>query len=162
VTDRQQTPHTQTPDTQTPHTQTPGTDEATLRLLAEDLVVDRTVVETGRVRVRTVTRSRQEAVEVPLVRENFEVTRVPVGRVVEEIPPVRQDGDLTVMPVVEEIVVTERRLVLREEVHIRRVRTTEQHRETATLRYQDVEVTRLPADAETSTPTGNSVATTKE
>ncbi len=142
--------------------QTPVTDEATLRLLAEDLSVDRTVVETGRVRVRTVTRTREEAVDVPLVRENYEVTRVPVGRVVEAMPPVRQEGDTMVMPVVEEIVVTERRLVLREEVHIRRVRTTEQHQESVTLRYQEAEVTRLPAYGESPEPSGESVATTKE
>jgi uncharacterized protein (TIGR02271 family) len=142
--------------------QTSGGDDATLRLLAEDLSVDRIVVETGRVRVRRVTRTREEAVNVPLVRENYEITRVPVGRVVEAMPPVRQEDDVTVMPVVEEIVVTERRLVLREEIHIRRVRTTEQHQQSVTLRYQEAEVTRLPAHGEGPEPSSNSVETTKE
>jgi hypothetical protein len=42
--------------------------------------------------------------------------------------------------------VVERRLLLREEVHIRRVRTTERHVETVRLREQDAVVTRIPAE----------------
>jgi len=50
------------------------------------------------------------------------------------VPPISQEGDTTIIPVVEEIVVVERRLVLKEEVRIRRVRTKEQHQETVVLR----------------------------
>ena len=49
------------------------------------------------------------------------------------------------MPVVEEVVVVERKLLLREEVHIRRVRATKQHVETVQLRQQEAVVTRTPA-----------------
>ena len=40
----------------------------------------------------------------------------------------------------------QRKLVLKEELHIRRVRTTEQHRETVTLRRHEAVVERLPAE----------------
>ena len=55
------------------------------------------------------------------------------------------------MPVVEEVVVVERRLLLREEVHIRRVRKAEQHTETVQLRVQDAVVTRTPAGRQSTT-----------
>jgi uncharacterized protein (TIGR02271 family) len=118
----------------------------TLRLLAEELSVDRREIETGRVRVATVTREREELVDVPLTREHVEVTHVPVGRTVERMPSIRQDGDTTIVPVVEEILVTERRLILKEEVHIRRVRTTERHQERVKLRHQEAVVTRTPIE----------------
>lgn len=50
------------------------------------------------------------------------------------------------MPVVEEELVVVRRLVLKEEVHIRRVQTTVSHAETVTLRQQHVSVTRTTLD----------------
>ena len=57
----------------------------------------------------------------------------------------REEGDTTIISVVEEIVVVERRLVLKEEVRLRRVRVTEQHRETVVLREQDAVITRTEA-----------------
>src|SRR5215470_13402237 len=90
-------------------------DPDTLRLYEEGLSVDKSRVETGRVRVRVVTKERQETVEAPLTREHYEIERVPVGREIEAIPPRRQEGDVTVVPVVEEVIVMRRKLVLKEE-----------------------------------------------
>lgn len=114
-------------------------------LHAEEITVSRQIIERDVVRVATVTHSREQLVDEQLAREDVEVTRVPVGRIVEAMPSVREEGDLTIMPVVEEIVVIERRLLLKEEVHIRRIRSTEQHRETITIRGQEALVTRVPA-----------------
>jgi uncharacterized protein (TIGR02271 family) len=116
-----------------------------LQLFAEDVDVSRQTVETGRVRVAKVTRVRDHVVDELLARTNVEVERIPIGRVIEAIPAVRDDGDLMVVPVVEETVVVERRLVLKEELHIRRVQTQERFRDTVKLRYQTAEVTRIPA-----------------
>jgi uncharacterized protein (TIGR02271 family) len=123
-----------------------GRDPQTLRLWAEEVTFDREKVETGRVRVRLVTRKHDETVEVPLTKESFEIERVAIGREIDAAPAPRQEGDTLVIPVVEEVVVTERRLVLKEEVRLRRVRTTEQHRETVTLRRHEAIVERLPAE----------------
>ena len=117
-----------------------------LRLWAEEVSFDRETVETGRVRVRVVTREHDETVEIPLTRETVEVERVAIGREIDAMPAPRQEGDTLVMPVVEEVVVTLRKLVLKEELRLRRVRTTEQHRETVTLRRQEAIVERLPAE----------------
>lgn len=127
-----------------PRTQEPA-DTNVLRLFAEDVDVSRQTVETGRVRVAKVTRVRDHVVDELLARTNVEVERVPVGRIVEAIPEVRDDGDLMVVPVVEETLVVERRLVLKEELHIRRVQTKERFRDTVKLRYQTADVTRIPA-----------------
>ena len=52
---------------------------------------------------------------------------------------------MTSVPVIEEVVVT--RLFLKEEVRLRRVRTTRRHEETITVREQDAVITREPAVA---------------
>ena len=71
-----------------------------------------------------------------------EIERVPIDRTVDVVPPIRQEGDITIIPVVEEIVVVERRLVLKEEVRVRRMSKKEQHQETVVLRQQEAVVTR--------------------
>lgn len=116
-----------------------------LRLLAEDATVSRRVVETGRVRVAKVTHTRDHQIDELLARTSFEVDRVPIGRIIDAIPAIKEDGDLTIVPIVEETVVVERRLMLKEELHIRRVQTNEHYQQTVKLRYQTAEVTRIPA-----------------
>lgn len=119
--------------------------EQVLPVLEERFRIGRRGRETGRVRVAVTTAEQARTVEEVLRRRVVEVTRVPVGRVVAAPPELREEGgDTLVVPVVEEVLVVERRLVLREEV---RLRLGTEHRREAhrvVLRCQDVAVTRLP------------------
>ena len=117
-------------------------EEQSLTLYAEQIEVSRRRVETALVRATRTTHTREKLIEEDLTHERVEVTRVAIGRVVYAVPPVREDGDTTILPVVEEIVVVERRLVLKEEVHIRRIRTSEKYVETVTIREQEADVSR--------------------
>jgi uncharacterized protein (TIGR02271 family) len=120
------------------------TDEAVLRLLVEELSVDKQRVETGRLRVRRVTQERTEEVGYDVEHIEAQFERVPVGRIVDERPVMRETEDTIVIPVVEEIVVVERRLILKEEIHVRKTRRVERKSEQVTLRTQQAEVLRLP------------------
>jgi uncharacterized protein (TIGR02271 family) len=117
-------------------------------LAAEEVAVSKRAVETGRVRVARVTHEREQTIDELLTSVAVDVSRTPIGQPVDTIPSVREEGDTIVIPVVEEVLVVERRLFLKEEVRVRRVRTTEQHRETVMLRHQEAVVTRLPAEPE--------------
>jgi stress response protein YsnF len=127
-----------------------GDDRIAVPLYAEEMSVIKENRETGRVRITTVTRQREELVDELLARERIEVETVAIGKPIEAIPPVRNEGDTIVVPVVEEVLVTERRLVLKEELRIRRVRTTERHQERVTLRRQEASILRLPLKAQTA------------
>ncbi|TQN59155.1 DUF2382 domain-containing protein [Agrobacterium tumefaciens] len=116
--------------------------EEKLSLIEEQLVVDKLAVSDGRVRVSTKTDFVTEIAEARLDSENVEVTRVPIGREVQEAPSVRTDGDVTIVPVMEEILVVEKRLMLVEEIHIRRVATTEDVSIPVELRKQRATVER--------------------
>ena len=127
-------------------------DELSLKLLEESVTVSRRVVQGQTVRIATTTQLHEQLVEEPLTRETIEIEHVAVGRFVEATPEVRQEGDVTILPVMEEVIVVERRLLLKEEVRIRRVRATEMHRETVQLRKQDATVTRLDPAATSNQP----------
>jgi uncharacterized protein (TIGR02271 family) len=123
-------------------------DDHKLTLLAEELSVGKEAVETGRVRVSKQTRTREVAVDENLLRESAEIETVPIGRQIFEMPSVRHEGETTVVPIVEEILHTERRLILKEEVRITRRKTTEQFHDRVTLRYQEAVVTRVQSASE--------------
>lgn len=111
--------------------------ESVLPLYSEDVAFTRQKVERD-VRVHIHTTGHDEVIDEPLVHEKVEIQRVAIGRPVDVAPPIREEGDTTIISVVEEIVVVERRLILKEEIRLRRVRTTEQHREVVTLRDQQI------------------------
>ncbi len=128
-------------------------DEAVLRLAEERLSVGKRVVETGRVRVRRTTTEKVQKVDVPLSSDIYEVRRVPIGKEVKKTPAVRETRTEIIIPVVEEVLVVERRLVLREELHIRKVRSVERHTEEFTLRVQQATVDRVaPQNSDAGSP----------
>ena len=111
-------------------------------LVQEDIVISKREVETGRVRVRTEVQWHTAHARADLFRNHVEVERVPVGREIDTVPPVREDGDTVIIPVVEEILVVEKRLVLKEEIRLKRTRTVEEIDEPVRLRAMEAVVER--------------------
>ena len=123
----------------------PASSDQVLRLHAEEAVISRRRVEGDTVRVSTVVREHEECIEEELKHHRVEVHRVAIGRVVEAAPAIREDGDVTIIPVMVEEVVVQRRLVLKEEIHVRRRIAPELHKQTIVLRREEISITRSPA-----------------
>jgi len=117
--------------------------EQVVPLYKETVSVEKRRVERGRVRVTTRVTEHEEVVRQALEQEDVKVVRVPIDREVETRPDVRQDGDTTIIPLVEEVLVVERRLVLREEIHIRKTRRTEEVEQPVTLRSEEAVIERI-------------------
>jgi len=117
--------------------------EAVVPIIVEDIDVETRTVETGRVRVTKVVHEREEVVDEPLYREELDVERVAVNRVVEGPVPVRQEGDVTIVPVLEEVLVVEKRLMLKEELRITRRRVEEHKPQRVALRAEEVTAERI-------------------
>jgi uncharacterized protein (TIGR02271 family) len=97
---------------------------AAIPLVEERLEVGKRQVESGRVKVRVAVDKRDEMVPAELAHDEVEIRRVPRNIALSELPGVRLEGDTTIIPVVEEQLVVEKRLVLVEEIHVvRRTRT---------------------------------------
>src|SRR3954447_380018 len=120
--------------------------DESIPIAEEELRVEKRETVTGRVRVRTEVDTVEELARASLDTETVEVQRVPIDRMVDTAPTVRTEGDVTIVPVVEEVVVVEKRLLLKEELHIRRRRTTKDVEIPVTLRKQRAVVERLPPD----------------
>lgn len=118
------------------------TDEIVVPVVAEQLQVTTRRRETGSVEIRKTVHERTEVVDHPLYAEEVVIERVPVNRMVDGPLAVRQEGEITIVPVLEEVLVVEKRLMLREEVHIRTVRKEVHDPQEVVLREERVEVVR--------------------
>jgi uncharacterized protein (TIGR02271 family) len=126
-------------------------------VIQEQMNIGKRTVETGRVRVRKVVREVEESIDQPLAREEVTVERVPVGKIVDGPQQPRQDGDNWIIPVVEEVLVVEKRLLLKEELHVRKRTVQERHHQRVTLQHEEAVVERLPAQGSAATDTGSAV-----
>ena len=118
-------------------------------VVEERLEVVRERVETGRVRIRKSVEAREVVVNDPLKRETVRVEHVPINQVVTgDVPQVREEGDVTVIPILEERIVTRTELVLVEEVRIHRDHSEYHDPQRVTLRKEVVAVERFGEDGE--------------
>ncbi|MGN7871715.1 YsnF/AvaK domain-containing protein [Paracoccus sp. 22332] len=117
-------------------------------VVEETATVSTRRVVSGRVRIATQTEEINHLLPTDLASVEVDVVRVPMDRRIDTIPDVVTEGEVTIIPVVEERLVVTRELYLREEIHVHRI----EHKETidvpATTRRQTVQIERLPADLE--------------
>ena len=112
-------------------------------LVEEELRVDKQPVTAGKVSVHTVVDAFEEVVRETLESERVEVSRVSINREVQTAPAVRTEGDMLIIPVLEEVLVVEKRLVLKEELHVRRLVSEENVEIPMTVRKQRAVVERI-------------------
>jgi stress response protein YsnF len=117
-------------------------DDLTIPIVEEEAMILKRSVETERVSVRTSSEAEQVLVRDELRREHVEITRVPKDEEVAEAPAIRTEGDVTIVPVLEERLVIEKRLFLVEELHLRRAVEHQAVELTTTLRRTRVEIER--------------------
>ncbi|HYP13298.1 MAG TPA: YsnF/AvaK domain-containing protein [Bryobacteraceae bacterium] len=110
-------------------------------VIEEELQVGKHEVETGRVRVHKRVETRNAFIEDHLLSRHYDVDRVTIDQIISEPLEPRYEGDTLILPVFEEVLVVEKRLVLREEIRITR-RTSER------LDEQNIPVRREVVDVE--------------
>jgi len=118
-----------------------GSGETVIPVVQEEVRIDKREVEQA-VRISKTVRTEDVVVDEPLAREDIDVERVMINRYVDEPLSVRYEGDVTIIPLVEEVLVVEKRLLLREEIRVSRRKTTVNNPQVYTLRREEVQVER--------------------
>lgn len=120
-----------------------GADELVIPIAAEEVHVSKQTVERNRLRVHKRVKEFDTVVDEPLFKERYMVRRVPVNKAVDGTVETRVAGDTLIVPLLEEVVVTQKRLMLREELHITRIREEGREPRTVKLRKEYVEIERV-------------------
>jgi len=116
-------------------------------VIEERLQVGKKVVEAGSVRIHKTVHEEEVKVEAPVVVEKLDIERVPINQYVESAPPaVRYEGDVMIVPILEEVVVVEKRLVLVEELRITKRQEHTQVSQPVILRKEEVTIDRRDGD----------------
>lgn len=126
----------------------------TIPVVEEQVQIGKDVVETGRIRVSKTVHEEQQIVDVPIIQEEVNVERVAINQYVATPPAVRYEGDTMVMPILREVLVVEKRLLLVEEVRITKHQTETRIPQQVTLRKEEIHLQRVsPASGSTPEPT---------
>ncbi|MDU2732669.1 MAG: DUF2382 domain-containing protein [Mixta calida] len=113
-------------------------------LAEEQAEVTTTRVVDRRIRIHRSTTTAEKLLETELWHEEVEIKHIAKNETLEEgyYPQVRQEGDVLIVPVIEEQVEIIRRHILKEEVHIHKLKKNEQFQQKVTLRSQEIEISK--------------------
>ena len=126
------------------HRSTEPADHVTVPLTEEELTSRAREVERGRVVIHKRVETIPHEASIDVGHDEVDVERVAVGRDLDEPPVVRHEGDTMIVPVVEEVLVVEKRLRLVEEIHVTRRRVTEKETIREDLRREVADVSADP------------------
>jgi uncharacterized protein (TIGR02271 family) len=119
-----------------------GSGDERIGLVEEQLEVGTREVDRGRVRIRTKVDTREELVEAALRQDDVAVERVPIGRLLNAVPAVREEDGVLIVPVLEERLVVTKQLFLKEEVRVSSRTRLQTVRQPVLLRSERVELSR--------------------
>ena len=125
--------------------------DVVIPLYAEEVSIERRQIAGDTIRVTVRTNTTEQVVDEHTTHMRVEVERTPIGKPIDSVPPVRTEADTIVIPVVKEVIVVERKLVLKEEIRLRRVQTAERQQESIRVRQQHAIIERVSPDG-TVTP----------
>lgn len=120
--------------------------EATvIPVIQEEASIDKRPIERGRVRITKQVQTHEENIRAPLIQERVQVERIPIEQIISDAAKARYEGETLVIPVMEEVLVVEKRLLLKEEIRITKYTEETQHEEHVVLRSEEVAIERAKA-----------------
>ena len=115
-------------------------------IVEEQLIVGKRTVATGTVRLEKTVQEYQQALDEPLAVRTFDIERVVLNRVIDAVPEVRQEGDTTIYPLIEERLILTKELILKEELHVTKRDTERRDTQVVTLLREHMTVERSTAE----------------
>ncbi len=117
-----------------------------IQVIEEQLHIDKKVIETGKVLVSKKIIENNFDADMPLSKQEIIIERKPVELYIDgDMPGVRFEGDVTIIPVVKEVMV--KRLLLVEEIYIIKRQTEVKVPIHEVLRKEEVTITRTGSPA---------------
>jgi uncharacterized protein (TIGR02271 family) len=114
----------------------------------ERLTVETRPVDLGEVLVHKTVDEVEEVQRGPLNHEEVEIERVKVNRPVEAPEEPHQEGEWLVIPIMEEVLVVKKQIVVTEEIRIRKQLVAEEHEVRETVRRERVTVEDAQTDSD--------------
>lgn len=112
-------------------------------VIEEHVEVGKKVIEKAKVRLSKRVNESVESYDVPLTEEEIVVKRVQKNELVDTAPAaVRYEGDVMIIPVLKEVAVIEKRIMLVEEIHVAKYKYDKTETRRVVVRKEEVNVER--------------------
>lgn len=112
-------------------------------VLEEEIRITKKIVDTGVVNLSKTINESVESFNIPLAHEEIVVNRIPKNEIIDVMPAAsRYDGEVMIIPVLKEVAVIEKRIMLVEEIHISKVKTEKTETHEVTVRKEEMNITR--------------------
>ena len=112
-------------------------------LLEESVEVQKRVVDKGGVRITKLVHDQEEIVDEMLRQERVTVERVPINQPVDQAPTIRREGSTLIVPILEEVLVVEKRLMLKEELRVTMQQVNHREPQSVNVRREEVIIERI-------------------
>lgn len=127
-------------------------EQIVIPLTVEEIEIGKRRTVRGKVRLRKSVKTEKVTIDETGMVERVDIQRVPIQRPVDTAPTVRYEGDTMIIPIVEEVIVIEKRLMLVEEVHVTKQTVRTHHPLEIELRRQELTVERFDSEGLSLTP----------
>ena len=122
-------------------------DPRTLNVLHEQVNIDKETVVSGKVVIRKNVHEENEMITVAVSHEEVKIKKVAINKYVDAAPEIRYEGETTIIPVIKEVLIVEKKFLLVEEVHVTKHVVTETREHTVPVRKEEVSVERYTRNA---------------
>jgi uncharacterized protein (TIGR02271 family) len=112
----------------------------TFNVIEEKAKVEKKLVERGKVRVIKKVVTEDEKVKVDVKNEEVHVERVAINEYTDTAPEVRYEGDTTIIPVIKEVAVVQKKILVVEEIRITKKTLTTEEERTVALKKEKITV----------------------
>jgi uncharacterized protein (TIGR02271 family) len=92
-------------------------------VIEEQLIIEKEVIESGKIRIIKQVNNEEVISDVTLVKDDIEIERVSKNEFISAIPDIHYEGETMVIPVVKEVAVVEKRLMLVEQIRVTKRKT---------------------------------------
>ncbi|MBA4166490.1 MAG: DUF2382 domain-containing protein [Chitinophagaceae bacterium] len=115
----------------------------TIPVVQEFAVIQKEIVTTGTVHIHKSVTEETVSINLPILNESYDINHLPGSdRVLDNPPPIRREGNITIIPVIREITVVQKKYVVIEELQLVKKVTQTPLSQEITLRTEHVAVTR--------------------
>ena len=118
-------------------------DKIIIPILEEEVKVTKKGIETGHVNLSKTINESLESFEIPLTEEEIVVKRIPKNEFIDTMPAAsRYEGDIMIVPILKEVAVIEKRIMLVEEIHVSKLKTEKTEMHEVVVRKEEINITR--------------------
>ena len=125
------------------HETVEGQEALVIPVVEESLVLRKQMLERGAVRVHMTVGEREVVVDEPLAEDRVTVERVAINQPIDKPVRPRVEGDTTIIPVMKEVLLVRKQLMLVEEVRLTKTRVEVRQPQTVILRTEEAHVERV-------------------